>query len=89
MKVESKKGTREYLGTVSVDVGRIFLVGKKESLRQAVSFVPGLGNGNYDVYAESKYIPGHGDRITKIEIECISDEEIAYLEREHSDIIYR
>lgn len=78
--------TREHVGTVEVKAGRVFLLGRHESLMSAVSFVPGLGNGAYDVYAESKHIPGYGDRITKVEIECISEEEIRFLEREYSDV---
>ena len=78
--------TREYLGTVDVEAGKIFLVGGKQSLREVVSFVPGLGNGRYDVYAHSKTIPGFGDRITKIEIECMSDEEIMHLEKSYSEM---
>lgn len=83
--VEEQVDTREYLGSVDVEAGRIFLVGGKQSLREVVSFVPGLGNGRYEVYAESKYIPGFGDRIVKVEMEFISDGEIRYLEREHAD----
>lgn len=80
--------TKEYLGTVEVNAGKIFMIGKSQSLREAVSFVPGLGNGNYDVYGVSKYVPGYGERIVKVEIECITEEELRYLEKEHSDIPY-
>jgi hypothetical protein len=76
--------SREYIGVVEVEAGRIFLIGGKQSLREVVSFVPGLGNGRYEVYTESKHIPGFGDRITKVEIQCISDEEIQHLERQYS-----
>lgn len=53
-----------------------------------VSFIPGLGNGSYEVYAEIKDIPGYGYRITKMEIECITEEEIRYLAKEQSDYLW-
>lgn len=80
---------RDFIGTVEVKSGRIFLIGSKSDLldlRQAVSFVPGMGNGTYEVYAVYKHIPGHGERIVKVEVEFISDEEIQYLEKEYSDV---
>jgi hypothetical protein len=83
-----RKGEREYLGAVDVEAGRIFLLGGRQSLREVVSFVPGLGNGRYEVFAESKHIPGFGDRITKVELEFISDEEIDFLEKQYSDYNY-
>lgn len=79
-------GSRDYIGSVDVEAGRIFLLGGRQSLREVVSFVPGLGNGHYDVYAESKYIPGYGDRIVKVELEFITDAEINYLARKDADI---
>ena len=86
MEVKTENQTRELLGTVEVDCGRIFLLGGNHSLREVVSFPPGLGNGAYDVYAHSRYIPGYGDRIVKVEIEFITNEEILLMEREYSDI---
>lgn len=79
---------RELLGTVDVKGGRLFLIGNRNDLldlRQAASFVPGLGNGTYEVYGTYKHIPGYGERIVRVEVECISDEEIKFLEREYSD----
>jgi hypothetical protein len=86
MQVKTPTETRELLGTVEVECGRIFLLGGNQDLRQVVSFMPGLGNGLYDVYAHSKHVPGYGDRITKVEIEFITDEELNYLERSYSDV---
>ncbi len=39
----------------------------------------------YEVYAVIKDVPGYGYRTTKVEIECISDEEIMHYEKEQSD----
>lgn len=77
---------RIHLGTVTVEMGKIFLFGSRQRLHEMVSFIPGLGNGSYDVYGEVKPIAGHGFRITKVEIECISPEERCHLEKVHSDI---
>lgn len=41
----------------------------------AVVFSSGLGDGLYDVYATYKTLDGWGERITKVEIELISDDE--------------
>jgi hypothetical protein len=84
--IQQEVDTREYLGSVDVEAGKIFLVGGKQSLREVVSFVPGLGNGRYEVYAQSKYVPGFGDRIVKVEMEFISEQELRYLERQYSDL---
>jgi hypothetical protein len=45
-----------------------------------VAFTSGLGDGIYPVYATFREIDGWGKRITKVEIELISDEEIKTLE---------
>lgn len=45
-----------------------------------VAFSSGLGDGSYPVYATFREIEGWGRRITKVEIELISDEEIKELE---------
>lgn len=41
----------------------------------AVAFRSGLGDGVYDVYATYKTLPGWGERITKVEIELITEED--------------
>lgn len=78
---------RILLGTVKVEMGRLFLFGAKQGLHEMVSFIPGLGNGAYEVYGEVKDVPGYGYRITKVEIECITNDEIRYYEREFSDCV--
>jgi hypothetical protein len=45
-----------------------------------VAFSSGLGDGSYPVYATFREIKGWGKRITKVEIELISDETIKQLE---------
>lgn len=81
---ELKPG-RIYLGLVQVEMNRIFIFGSKQKLHEMVSFLPGMGNGSYEVYGNVKYVPGHGYRITKVEIELVSDEEINHYEKELSD----
>lgn len=76
-----------YLGTVQVDLGKVYLFGQKERLNEMVSFIPGLGNGAYDVYGYYKNIPGYGMRIAKVEIECISPAEIQYYAKQQSDLV--
>lgn len=83
---ELKPG-RVYLGTVKVELGKMFIFGAKEGLHEMVSFIPGMGNGNYEVYGEIKDVPGCGFRMTKIEIECITDEEMMYYAAQHSDLV--
>ncbi|UOE58197.1 hypothetical protein [Cytobacillus oceanisediminis] len=83
---EMKPG-RIYLGTVKVEMGRMFIFGQQERLHQMLSFVPGLGNGAYEVYGEIKNVPGHGFRVVKVEIEFITDDEILYLEKENADCV--
>lgn len=82
---ELKPG-RIYLGTVKVEMGRMFIFGAKESLHEMLSFVPGMGNGIYEVYGEIKHVPGYGYRTVKVEIECVTPEEIKYYEKLHSDL---
>lgn len=79
------KDGRVYLGLVRVEMGRMFLFGEPQKLHEMVSFIPGMGNGAYEVYAEMKHIPGYGFRTTKIEIECVTDEEIRHYEKEYAD----
>ena len=81
------KEERVYLGTVRVDLGKIYLFGQKERLHEMVSFIPGLGNGVYEVYGHYKDIPGYGIRIAKVEIECITPEEIHFYAKEYSDFV--
>lgn len=81
------KEDRVYLGTVKVDLGKMYLFGKKERLHEMVSFIPGLGNGSYDVYGHYKDIPGYGIRIAKVEIECITPEEMHYYAKQESDFV--
>jgi hypothetical protein len=47
-----------------------------------VAFSSGLGDGTYPVYATFRDIKGWGRRITKVEIELISDKEIKELEED-------
>jgi hypothetical protein len=85
IKEEDLQPGRICLGVVKVEMGRMFLFGSQERLHEMVSFIPGMGNGAYEVFATIKDVPGYGFRTTKIEIECISDDEIRYYERMHSD----
>lgn len=85
IKPEELTPGRIYLGLVKVDMGRMFLFGAKEKLHEMVSFIPGMGNGAYEVYGEVKHVPGYGYRITKVEIECVTNEEIQYYEKQFSD----
>ena len=78
---------RIYLGSVKVEMGRMFLFGAKQNLHEMVSFIPGMGNGTYEVYGEIKDVPGYGFRITKVEIECVTNDEIDYYEKLHSDYV--
>ncbi|WP_410988448.1 hypothetical protein [Bacillus cereus] len=50
-----------------------------------VAFTSGLGDGTYNVYGTIQDIKGWGERITKVEIELISDEFIAELEAAGED----
>lgn len=85
IKEEDLTPGRICLGAVKVEMGRMFLFGSQERLHEMVSFIPGLGNGVYEVYAVIKDVPGYGYRTTKVEIDCISDEEIMHYEKEQSD----
>lgn len=85
IKENEMKPGRICLGFVKVEMDRIFLFGSKQPLSEMVSFKPGMGNGSYEVYAEIKDVPGHGFRVTKVEIECISEDEIMYLAKQQSD----
>lgn len=76
---------RIFLGVVKVELGRMFIFGSKEKLHEMVSFVPGMGNGAYEVYGEIRDVPGYGYRFTKIEIELITEDEIRYYEKKFSD----
>lgn len=76
---------RVYLGTVEVNLGKIYLFGTKERMHEMVSFIPGLGDGAYEVYGYYKDIPGYGIRIARVEIECITPEEIHYYAKQQSD----
>ncbi|MEX3713423.1 hypothetical protein ABFV99_13545 [Cytobacillus horneckiae] len=78
---------RVYLGLVKVEMDRIFIFGSQERLHEMVSFVPGMGNGSYEVYGEIKDVPGFGFRITKVEIEMVTNEEIKYYEKNFSDYV--
>ncbi|MEK1828876.1 hypothetical protein AAAC51_06945 [Priestia megaterium] len=70
-----------------MEMNRMFIFGSQQKLHEMVSFFPGMGNGCYDVYGEINYVPGHGFRITKVEIELVSPEEMQHLEKEHADHI--
>lgn len=74
-----------FLGMVEVSMGRLYMFGMPQKLHEMVSFIPGLGNGKYEVYGELKEVPGQGHRIVKIEIECITNEEILYYAKKESD----
>ncbi|MES9681705.1 hypothetical protein ABWK22_02070 [Gottfriedia acidiceleris] len=85
IKEEEIQPGRICLGVVKVEMGRMFIFGSQQKLHEMVSVIPGMGNGAYEIYATIKNVPGYGFRTTKIEIECITDEEISYYERLHSD----
>ncbi|MEC2377492.1 hypothetical protein P9X07_28075 [Bacillus thuringiensis] len=74
IKEEDLTPGRICLGAVKVEMGRIFLFGSQERLHAMVSFIPGLGNGVYEVYAVLKDVPGYCYRSSKVEIEFMSDE---------------
>lgn len=78
MEIETGK---VYLGLVEVEMGKMNVFGKHQRLNEMVSFVPGFGNGNYEVYGKIEKVPDHGFKITKIEIEFISKEEIKYYQK--------
>ena len=69
---------RVYLGAIDVEMDKIYIFGKHQQLHEMISFMPGFGDGTYEVYGEVKEIAEHGFKITKVEIECISDKEIDY-----------
>lgn len=69
---------REFLGTVTTDSGKIKVTDIHEpELYEGLSFPAGLGAGTYEAYATIQHIPGHGERITKLEIELVPDWELA------------
>ena len=76
---------RIYLGAVEVKLNRMFIFGSQQKLHEMVSFIPGMGNGCYEVYGEVREVPGHGFRMVKIEIECITPEEIKHYEQKYAD----
>lgn len=76
-----------YLGLVEVTLNRIYIFGTQQQLSHMVSFIPGMGNGAYEIYGTVKDIPGYGYRITKIEIEFVTDEEILHYAKQHSDCL--
>lgn len=84
---EELKPGRICLGVIKVELGRIFIFGAQQKLHEMVSFIPGMGNGAYEVFAEIKEVPGYGFRTTKIEIECVSDQEIKYYEQQQADLV--
>ncbi|MFE4029289.1 hypothetical protein ACFX4N_24365 [Priestia sp. YIM B13551] len=85
MPVEFNEEGRTYLGTVEVTMDRMFIFGTKQHLHEMVSFYPGMGNGCYEVYGEIRYVPGHGYRMVKVEVELVTQEELKHLEKENSD----
>jgi len=85
IKESEMKTGRIYLGTVKVELGKMFIFGAEQRLAEMVSFVPGLGNGSYEVHGEIAHIPNQGYRIVKVDVEFLSPEEILLLEKEHSD----
>lgn len=79
------KPGRIYLGLVKVEMNRMFIFGSKQKLHEMLSFLPGMGNGSYEVYGTIKNVPGYGYRITKVEIELVTNEEIQYYEKQFAD----
>jgi hypothetical protein len=76
-----------YLGTIEVTLGELFLVGadpRHVPILEQVHLTPGLGNGFYEVYGDIEYVEGYGYRITRMMIEFISKEEMAYYQKKES-----
>lgn len=49
---------------------------------EAFSLLPGLGDGDYEVYGTIAHVPGHGPRIISFSVEFILPQELEWMERE-------
>lgn len=73
---------RKFLGTVTSHSGKLSVTDPTDSLLEdSLTLTPGLGEGTYEAYATLQHIPGHGERITKIEMEFIPNWELTQYER--------
>lgn len=70
------------IGYVRVYDNKMTITGGSELPEECVSFIPGMGNGNYEVSALIQHVPGVGPRITSVNIELISQEELKWMDRE-------
>ena len=52
---------------------------------EAFSMIPGLGDGDYELYGTIAHVPGHGPRIISLSVEFILPEELQWMEQELDD----
>lgn len=62
-------------------IAKEFQYSNSRGVKENLVFPTGLGDGAYDVYATIRKLGSFGERITKVEIVMITDEEAAEYEK--------